>query len=228
MTDGNQAPEPKVRAAFYIDGFNFYHALDALGQPHLKWLSYWKLCKNVLPQRTQELVGVTWCTARHPSDNSKAIRHDALVLAQKCEGVLVRTGHFVNEDRDCRGCGNAWKHPSEKEGDINVAINLLRDAFHNVYDHAYLLTADSDQVATIRMFKAEFPHKNLTVVVPPGRERSKHLHAASPNGSIQLNENHIDRAVMRQIVMKAGVGSVRRPFEYDPPAGWVHPEDRPK
>ncbi|MFO1241201.1 MAG: hypothetical protein U1E64_12690 [Sphingomonadaceae bacterium] len=28
------------RVIVYIDGFNLYHAIDDLGQPHLKWLTY--------------------------------------------------------------------------------------------------------------------------------------------------------------------------------------------
>ena len=36
---GGSAAGRKVRAAFYIDGFNLYHAIDRMGQPHLKWLN---------------------------------------------------------------------------------------------------------------------------------------------------------------------------------------------
>lgn len=227
MSDADQAISGKIRAAFFIDGFNLYHAIDGLGQPHLKWVSYWKLSNILIPKSTQQLVGVTWCTARHPSSSSKAARHDVLVRAQKLEGVTVQSGHFVDERRDCRTCSSTWQHPSEKEGDINVAIHLLRDAFHDLYDHAYLVTADSDQVATVRMFMKEFPRKSLTVVVPPGRKRSEHLHNVAGK-TIQMNDGHLDRSAMREIVVGRGPGHARRPVEYAPPAGWVHPDDRPK
>jgi len=227
LTDQNQGMSGKIRAAFFIDGFNLYHAIDELGQAHLKWVSYWKIGNLLIPKGTEELVAVTWCTARHPSNSSKADRHDALVRAQKLEGVTVHKGHFVDERRDCRACSSSWMHPSEKEGDINVAIHLLRDAFHDLYDHAYLVTADSDQVATIRMFLKEFPGKSLTVVVPPGRKRSEHLHSLAKK-TIQMNDGHLDKSVMRQIVGGAGSGYARRPTNYDPPPGWVHPDDRPK
>lgn len=223
----SQGVSQKIRAAFFIDGFNLYHAIDDLGMPHLKWLSYWKLAQAVIPRKSQELVGVTWCTARHASDQHKGRRHDQMVQLQALEGVTVRKGHFISERRTCRHCGCTWDHPSEKEGDINVAISLMRGAFRDEYDHAYLLTADSDQVATLKMFSKEFPQKNLTVVVPPRRKRSEHLHRLAKGGSIKLGAAHLEKAVMPEIIIKDGVGSVRRPQEYAPPSDWVHPTDRP-
>lgn len=228
MERANQADGAKIRAAFYVDGFNLYHAIDDLGQPHLKWVSYWSMAKALIPQKTQELVSVTWCTAFYPGDAKKKWRHEQLVGAQKCHGVEVSRGHFVNEDRDCRSCGSTWRHPTEKEGDINVAIHLIRDAFLDRFDHAYLVSADLDQAATIRMLRCEFPHKQITAVVPPGRKRSEHLYELANGGTIHLNVAHLERAVMPAAVFKPGVANTRRPNEYAPPQGWVHPDARPK
>lgn len=139
----------------------------------------------------------------------------------------MKTGHFVSDDRSCHSCGNTWKHPTEKEGDINVAIHLIRDGFHNIYDHAYLVTADSDQLATVRMFKEEFPDKKITIVAPPNRPRSEALHEESGKNTISLNKNHIEKSIMDRIIIK-GDQSVRRPDEYNPPEGWVHPKNRQK
>lgn len=223
----NQAADEKKRAAFFVDGFNLYHAIDNLGKPYLKWISYWALASILIPKRSEKLVGVTWCTARHPQSQDKAHRHQMLVAAQEYAGVTVRQGHFISEDRECRNCNTKWQHLSEKEGDINVAISLLCGAFLNEFDHAYLVTADSDQVPTVRMFRQQFPEKLLTVVVPPNRKRSEHLHNASNGYSLQMNEAHLDRAVMRPIIMKEGLRTIVMPKEYAPPAGWVHPDDRP-
>lgn len=228
MAEEDQVGKEKIRAAFFIDGFNLYHAIADLQQPHLKWISYWELANVLIPKQSQKLVGVTWCTARRSVLNDKARRHDELTMAQKISGVIVKKGHFVNEMRNCKNCNNNWNHPSEKEGDINVAIHLIRDAFKNVYDHAYLLTADSDQLATIRMFKADFPNKEITVIVPPGRPRSEALHNAAGKKSIQINTTHLEKSVMPPVVFLPGTGRAQRPTTYAPPAGWVHPNNRPK
>jgi hypothetical protein len=36
-----------MRVACYIDGFNFYHALDDLAKPHLKWVDLWALSASL-------------------------------------------------------------------------------------------------------------------------------------------------------------------------------------
>jgi uncharacterized LabA/DUF88 family protein len=228
LNTDNQVEQSKIRAAFYIDGFNMYHAVENLGKPHLKWTSYWQLAQSIIPQKTEEVVSVTYCTAFYPGDEEKRWRHERMIGAQKCSGVNVVLGHFIKEPRDCRGCKAVWQHPTEKEGDINVAIHLLRDAFMNRFDHAYLVTADSDQAATVRMFRSEFPDKKITAVVPPQKKRSEHIHRYANGGSLMLNESHLEKSVMQPVVFKEGVGSFRRPKQYAPPDGWVHPNSRPK
>ena len=228
MTESDQGQIRKIRAAFYVDGFNLYHAIDKMGKPHLKWASYWHLAEIIIPQKSQQLVSVTYCTAFYPGNAQKKWRHEQMIGAQKCHGVTVVPGHFITEPRDCRACKNEWQHPTEKEGDINVAIHLLRDAFMDQVDHAYIVTADSDQSATVKMFRKQFPHKSITAVVPPGKKRSEDIHRHVNGGTIMLNEAHIERAVMPPVVFKQGLSSFRRPNEYAPPGGWVHPNNRPQ
>jgi hypothetical protein len=220
----------KKRAAFYVDGFNLYHAIDDMGKAHLKWLNYWLLCENLLTDPSDEVVKVVWCTAKTKKSPSKGERHDRMVTAQKLAGVSVKLGHFIGETKDCWTCHAQWVHPTEKEGDINVAITLLRDAFRDEYDHAYLVTADSDQAATVRMFMEEFGDKKITIVAPPGRKRSEHLHNIAQK-TVCLTEDMLERAVMPAIIISPQpriISNVRRPEEYAPPAGWVHPRDRPQ
>lgn len=233
MTSQNQVAhrenEAKKRAAFYIDGFNLYHAIDEMDKPYLKWVSYYKISK-ILADPAEEVVKVVWCTAKTKKSPAKGDRHDRLVNAQKLEGVLPRMGHFVDETRECRNCEAKWFHPTEKEGDINVAINLLRDAFRDEFDHAYLVTADSDQAATVRMFIDEFKEKEITIVAPPGRRRSEHLYNIA-NNTINITELILEKAVMPEIIISPRprfISNVRRPVEYAPPQGWVHPDKRPR
>lgn len=44
---------------------------------------------------------------------------------------------------------------------------------------------------------------------------------------IKLNVSHFERCHFGAAVSD-GNTTVNRPFEYDPPEGWVHPDDRPK
>jgi uncharacterized LabA/DUF88 family protein len=228
LSDEDQVNSAPARAALYIDGFNLYHAIADLDVPLIKWASYWHLGESIIKRRSETLVKVVYCTA-HTKNQDKKWRHQQFVKAQEIHGVEVALGHFAGDRRKCNECNNEWWHPTEKAGDINVAIHLMRDGFLDQVDHAYLLTADSDQAATAKMFASQFPNKKLTSVSPPGREPSTHILSHCEQRKIKLNRDHFERCVMPEIVMKEGVkGNARRPREYAPYEGWVHPNNRPK
>lgn len=216
-----------IRSAFYIDGFNLYHAVSDLNENFLKWCNFWKLAETVIPSKSETLVKVVFCTAYFPGDEKKRWRHGELNKAQENSGVTVVLGHFVFEPKDCSDCGSTWRKPTEKETDINVALSLFADAANDVYDTAYLLSADSDQAATAKFFRASFPDKSLVTVAPPGRNFSLHITPYANGGRISLNRDHLEKAVMPPIVMAEGKPAARRPNEYAPPDWWVHPDQRP-
>ncbi|WP_156001011.1 MULTISPECIES: hypothetical protein [unclassified Sphingopyxis] len=117
---------------------------------------------------------------------------------------------------------------SEKQSDINVALSVICDGEDDVYDGAFLLSADSDQVATAKFFKARLEEKGkrLFAAIPPGQTYPpdyKGLGVPRRNISLPM----IERCVMGAQVEGAN-GLINRPPEYDPPADWVHPDDRPK
>ncbi len=162
----SQAGKSRIRAALYIDGFNLYHSVNDLGESFLKWCNFWKLGESIIPRQSEELVRVVFCTAYYPGDHSKKIRHERLVRALKLVGVETVLGHFSHEDAKCRDCGSIWQKPTEKATDINLALSVYDDAVQDVMDTAYLLTADTDQAATAKLFAKRFPGKKLVSVSP--------------------------------------------------------------
>jgi hypothetical protein len=136
-------------------------------------------------------------------------------------------GHYVHEDVDCSHCRKGWKRPTEKETDINVALSLITDAQDGVFDKAYLVTADSDQAATARVFRDRFPDKQLVTVAPPGRNFSVDIARYTNGNRLAITKDHLGWCVLPAIVMRGTNPAGRRPREYDPPAWWVDPRDRP-
>jgi hypothetical protein len=224
MPDATPAPE---RAAFYIDGFNFYHAIDDLGEPHLKWLNLWALAAHLIPRQSQTIVRVVWCTAAKTDDTAKLLRYRALTRALDAVGVTRLAGHFITEPRDCRGCGRRWEVAVEKQGDVNLALALIDDAHRDVFDHGYLVTADSDQAATARLFAERFSEKTLISVSPSMREHSKNI-LAHTSRKLAINKGHIEACLFPRAVMRDGAAVAIRPREYDPPEGWLPPALRKK
>ena len=215
-----------IRASFYVDGFNLYHAINDLNEPYLKWNNLRMLASALMPSRSEELVKVTLCTAFYPNDPGKRARHEKYIRAQQHFGVEVIMGHYVHEDMDCRTCQAIWRKPTEKETDINLALALIDYAHMDLFDHAYLVTNDSDQAATAKLFAKRFPLKKLTSVSPPGRRHSQHILGAGAASAL-ITANHLERSVMDPMI-EDKKGLIVRPYEYTPPVGWVHPKDRPK
>ena len=214
------------RAAFYIDGFNLYHAVDALGEPFLKWCDLRKLGEIIIPSQTESLVSVVFCTAFYPRDQDKKWRHMQYIAANEARGVKCVMGHYVHEEMSCRGCERTWQKPTEKETDINLALSLYQDAVSDVFDVAYLVTADSDQAATARFLSENYPAKSLVTVAPPGRNFSVDISRYAQR-RIALNRDHLDRCVLPKIIMGDKGVVAKRPKEYEPPDWWVHPDNRP-
>lgn len=216
-----------LRGAFYVDGFNLYHAINDLSQPHLKWVNLWRLAELVARGHAKTIEKVVFCTAYFPGDHGKRVRHERYVAAQTLAGVESRFGHTTKEPMSCGTCRHRWDAPREKETDINVALAVFDDAYQNVFDVAFMVTADTDQAATLRAMRSRFPDKRMITVAPPGRDPAKHLRALS-YATIRLTAAHLDQCVFPPVVMRDGMRTVQRPAEYAPPKDWVHPDSRPR
>lgn len=208
----------------YVDGFNLYHALDDLDRPHLKWVDLWHL-STVLVGKSQKLVRVVWCSAP-PKNPQRLVRHRLYRRALEGKGVKYVEGHFVKDEVRCPLCGQTHSKPLEKQGDINVAVELIADAYEDVFDIAYLISGDSDQAGTARLFKEKFlkaaKPKRFITVAPPGRSHSFHIHALS-DGKRAIYDQTVEACLFNKTTMDADGNSITRPMEYDPPAGWVRP-----
>jgi len=219
---GPRAAGIVLRAAVYIDGFNLYHAIDDLGAAHLKWLNLWDLSKRLI-RRGERLELVVWCTAIHRKHTKAMLRWREYRKAVEHVGVTCREGHFTEEPRRCPE-GHTYFQPTEKEGDVNTAISLISDAHLDKYDVAYLVSADSDQLGTVKLFRERFPGKEIISVAPPGRSHSKAV----------IEHSHGTRTIRREVIENClfegptiihnGVLIAKRPSEYAPPEGWTPPK----
>jgi hypothetical protein len=178
----------------------------------------------------QQLVKVVFCTAvptmRQSAD--KRTRHIRFNDAQRARGVTVLEGHYVPEPIEIDGIPTGDNKWTEKQSDINVALALIMDGLDDEYDVALLLSADTDQVATARVFAEKLRPlgKKMVGIAPPDRT-APIGYGAYQVPSITLQAHDIECCVMPERIEGSGL-VVFRPEEYAPPAGWVHPNDRPK
>ncbi|ESQ83351.1 hypothetical protein AEAC466_13970 [Asticcacaulis sp. AC466] len=210
----------RKRAAFYYDGFNLYHAVDAYKRPYLKWLNLKALGRAIAPP-SEVVKRVVWCSAFSPTHRSKLKRHEDYMKALKGQGVICRMGHFVHAMDGCNACGHKWQVAVEKQGDVNLALSIAADAEDDLFDVCYLVTADGDHAATARYLKERFPKKTLVLVTPPGRYHNRQIERIADR-CIDITPAHLEASLLPQMAKYKtrflGKGEmVPRPELYDPP-----------
>lgn len=82
---------------------------------------------------------------------------------------MVTPGNFKRSLRHCSKNKVHCPFREEKQTDVSIGVNVVADAFLNIYDRLVLLTADTDQIPAIKMVKTHFPRKRITWLAPPGR-----------------------------------------------------------
>lgn len=197
-----------------MDGFNLYHRIADARQPHLKWLDLWRLCRLICARHGTTLVKVAFCTAVPDDPADLRARHSTYNTALRAVGATIVLGHHMI-DPDSR-------KRTEKQTDINLALHLIRDAHDNVYDCAYILSSDSDQAATARMFKDWFPNKFLIGVSPPINTVPDKIKTYA-DAHFDLTMADLERCVFDDPLIGKSGRAIPRPPSYAPPRGWIRP-----
>ena len=206
-----------MRVHCYVDGFNLYHAVDALGQNHLKWLNLRKLAEAFITPTTQRITEVfyfsAYATWRSPGSRS---RHRTYVKALQEQGVTAILGHFKTKSITCRGCRTTWNTREEKESDVNIAIRLIHEAHEDNFDKALIITSDSDLCPAIRMVKNHFPSKEIVVLAPPNRyDITREIQGLAT--TIRIRQPHLNRNLLPDSICDSYGNVINRPAYYDPP-----------
>jgi len=161
------------RVITYVDGFNLYFGLKTSNFQRYYWLNVQRLAQNLL-KPNQQLVRNKYFTARvsRPPDKQKrqSIYIEALETLLK---VDIFYGHYQQNPFDCKKCGNRTWIPNEKMTDVNIAVEMLTDAFQDKFDTALLISADSDLSAPIKRVQTLFPQKQVILAFPPNRASEK-------------------------------------------------------
>jgi len=97
--------------------------------------------------------------------------------------------------------------------DVNIATQLLVDAYQNNYVTAILISGDSDLVPPIRAIHEFFPLKRVAVFFPPKRHNNSI--AVVAKGSLVLGRKKLLDAQFLDEIEKSDGFKLRRP------QGWV-------
>jgi hypothetical protein len=180
----NNTLHKKSRAIVYIDGFNLY--FGALKNTSYKWLDLEKLFQKLLGEH-HVITQIKYFTARisaRANNPESPDRQDAYLCAleKHCPLVKIYYGHFLsnkvkikvhNPPKGCPPYVTAVE-TKEKGSDVNLALHILNDAWHDRYDCAVLVSNDSDIAGALRFAKEEH-NKKIGLIIPGHRHPSQTL-----------------------------------------------------
>lgn len=178
------------RVAAYIDGFNLFYGMKEAKLRHCYWLDVQKLVNRlVLPQEElknqRQIALIKYFTARITGPKDKRLRQATYLEAlATLDQIQIIEGQYCEEDVQCRKCYYPFTVPKEKMTDVNIAVNLLIDAFEDKYDTAMVISGDSDLVPPVKAVLRMFPTKRVIAVFPPHRYSNEQSQAASHSYSI--------------------------------------------
>ncbi|MFA6186583.1 MAG: NYN domain-containing protein [Phycisphaerae bacterium] len=153
----------------YVDGFNLYFGLRDSNLKRFYWLNIKAMIQNLLKEN-QQLIATKYFTARISGPPEKRIRQNTFLEALgTLDDFKTFYGHYLSKKITCRNCKQSWPSFEEKMTDVNIATELLVDAFEDRFDTALLISADSDLVGPINAIKKIFPQKRIIVFFPPNR-----------------------------------------------------------
>jgi uncharacterized LabA/DUF88 family protein len=177
------------KVIFFIDGFNFYHAIANPKYQKYKWLNLKKFSNHFI-NKFEKIEEIYYFTAFTPWDKGKIKRHKIFIKAQESVGIKTVFGKFRKRSKKCRICHQTYETYEEKQTDVNIALFLFKLAIENKYDKAFIVSGDSDLIPSISAIKESFPNKEIGVIIPI-RGRAFELKSIC-DFHIQMKEKHLE------------------------------------
>ncbi len=203
------------RVITYVDGFNLYFGLKDSRFKKYYWLDLPALSAALL-KPGQQLVATHYFTARirtngrNAADAKRQTNYIDALAAQ--DNLTVHEGHYLEKTQRCNGCGATWKAYEEKMTDVNIAAQMLADAYEDRFDTAFIISGDSDLTTPIQQVRKRFPNKRLIVVFPPNRQSAQLKKAA--NGFLSIGEDKLRQNQLPDPVITASGFALHRPAHW--------------
>lgn len=93
--------------------------------------------------------------------------------------------------------------------DVNIAIQLMTDAFDDAFDVALVISGDSDLTTPVRRVRERFPAKRVIIAFPPQRHSKSLKQYAS--GHLGISENKLRASQLPAEIVKPDGFVLQRP-----------------
>ncbi len=135
---------------------------------------------------------------------------EALETLQKIE---IFYGKYQSNEIKCNVCGSTFNKSNEKMTDVNIAVEMMTDAFKNEFDTAILVSADSDLVGPIESIRKLFPQKKIIIAFPPSRMSNDLIKIAS--GYFTIGRKKFKDSIFPDEILKKDGHKLKKPNEWN-------------
>ena len=153
----------KPRTIFYIDGYNWYHAIFK-HYPEWKWLNIQSFVEALRPH--DDVVSVKVFSAMHSAVDAKDRQEKYFRALKTLSKIKLILGTFQPREVTCRANGCKYSYQEEKKTDVNIAVELLSDAIDDKFDSACLISGDSDIQPAVEWVSRRKSDVKITVYIP--------------------------------------------------------------
>ena len=187
-----------MKVITYIDGFNLYHSIKDLSKKspsleYLKWQNLITLSKQFL-SRNDTLESVYFFSA-YPHWKPQALQnHKDYVAILKDLGVKVVLGNFKIKQVHCSNCHTTITKHEEKQTDVNIALQIMRDCYEGKCDCMQIVSGDTDLTTPIKFAKDR--GIKINIVLPPYRKAKELIALADKKSNIKIR--HLQNAFLGQ------------------------------
>jgi len=195
----------------YIDGFNLYFGLRAMGWAKYYWMNVETLSLNLL-KKHQLLAATHYFTSRITRKPDKQRRQSTFLEALEVMGIRPYYGRYRHNDYTCYNSNTIHKIPQEKMTDVAIGVQLVVDAHNNKFDTALVITGDIDLIPAIKAVKHISRHKKVIMVFPPMRACSDFDGIA--DGRLNIDERLCKKSQMPDVVTRSDGFELHKPVEW--------------
>lgn len=201
----------KERVIVYADGFNLYFGMLESELSGCKWLNINKLVMSLLKDN-QEVNEIKYFTSRGSNNPEKQKRQSLYIEALETVGIKIYYGHYQQNVIECKRCGNKWASYNEKMTDVNIATQIMVDAYKDKYDMAMPISGDSDLVPPVKEIHNNFNNKRVFVAFPPKRYNSSI--ALEAKGSMIIGKKKLKDSQFEESIPKKDGYIIHKPKEW--------------
>jgi len=203
------------RAIVYIDGYNLYYGLCSQNWRRYLWLDVGKLGELIIPPN-HKLVCVKFFTARinNPKDRQRR-QTDYLDAVATNKAVRVIEGRHKRQAYKCRKCDYVNTTTVEKRTDVNIAINMLGDAYDRQFDTAVLVSGDTDFCDLVSMIcgSSHARARGKVIVAFPPRRANNELRRVATS-TFKIGQDKFRKAQFPDALDRGDGYILRRPAKW--------------